>query len=154
MRYGTGEPQRVPWQWKVPALRHRTAGQRAPLTGLGHRDTKGGRGLAARQRLIVGPASGRWSVQERQCAVLSGFRPPEFLQFVQFRGIAGGEIVALAEVAINVVQLPAVLLEIGARDMHANSFPAFVPDAAAAPQFKILRIAWIRSLRVVEGRLD
>src|ERR1700722_2920125 len=79
------------------------------------------------------------TIVERQHIVFFRLAPPQFYHLGEALRLAGREIVNFGEIAIEMKQLPFVVLERGARRMIGDRLPALVPKAAMAEHFEILR---------------
>src|SRR5437868_6681243 len=114
-----------------------------------------GRGsLVLRQGLIVGTAPACGRLEQRQCAVLRRLRPPQLFHLFELGRILRRQVATLAEILVDVVELPLVALEAGSRLMDSYRLPAFIPNSAAAPKLEVLRIARVRTPGIIEGGAD
>ena len=97
------------------------------------------------------------AVVNRQHAVALGFLHEQRLQFLELGGVRGGEVGGLAEVLVDVVELPHVLGELVARLrlprrlVHGGGDPAVAVDGAVAEHLEVLRLVPVRRLGIVEG---
>ena len=102
---------------------------------------------AVEARGVLGKARPE-AIVERQHVVLLGLAPPQLDHLGEPLRLLFGEIIGLGEIAVEMEQLPFVVLERRAGRMEGDRLPAAVPEAAMAEHLEILRRDFRRRRRV------
>src|SRR6185503_15248970 len=90
----------------------------------------------------VAPAPQRdGPLAQRQHLVATGLDPPALDHLRQLARLLRGEVARFAPVLLDVVELPAVLVESGVRLVPRHRLPSVVPDAAVAEHLEVLAAA-------------
>src|SRR6267142_4248713 len=79
------------------------------------------------------------TVVKRQYVVFFGLAPPQLDHVGQPRRLLRREIVDLGKIAVEMEQLPLVVLERRPWGMKGHRLPAVLPDAAMSEHLKVLR---------------
>ena len=120
----------------VAAAAHigRYVGRHVPHAGVKHEIVA----RALKPGGVVGKAR-REAVVERQHIVLLRLAPPQLDHFGQALRLLRGEVIDLGEIAVEVKQLPCVVLERRARRVIGDRLPAVMPEPAMPEHLEILR---------------
>lgn len=89
-----------------------------------------------------------------ESAVAGGLGPTELLHFGKLFRILGREVAHFGKVFFDVIEFPAVGIEVPTWLVDGDGVLTVVPDGATAPKFEILRVTGMGALRIVKGRAD